>query len=117
VNRSLPHLVARALRVEHAAVVDALVGREREVHGADGLVGAAAGGPGDAAYCKGERRARAPTRPERHLADGGGAHGAVALEGRGAHAELLDLGRVRVGDVAALEPARAAGDVGDARAE
>ncbi len=51
--------------------------------------------------------------PGRHLGRRGLADRAVGGERLRAHAEHLRLGAVRVGDESALEPGRAAGDVGD----
>src|SRR5207248_10975509 len=52
-------------------------------------------------------------RAERHLARGLLADRAVPFDGFGAHAEHLLLGLVRIGDEAALEPRRGAGNRGE----
>ena len=86
----------------------------REAHHADRLSRRSAARPRDA----GDRhrdvaRGCARARPRAIAARGRLRHGAVLERSSRRHAQHLDLGFVRIGDEAAVEPAGAARDVGD----
>src|SRR5437899_10815749 len=79
----------------------------------DRLVGRASGGTRDAGDRDRDVRVAAIERAGGHLADGRLAHGAKPRQRLFANAEELDLGVVRISDEAAIEPLRAARDIGD----
>ena len=83
------------------------------MHEADRLVGAAAAGAGDAGDGDDEIGVGFAERAARHRLGGLAAHRAVFLDGRSRHAEHLLLGLVRIGDEAAIDHVRGAGDVGE----
>ena len=84
-----------------------------EPHEPHRLVRRAAGRTRDAGDGDRDVGAAPRQRARRHLARRRLAHRAEPGERLGAHAEQLDLRLVRIGDESALEPAGAAGDVGD----
>ena len=110
-HRLSPHAFAVALEVL-ASRSHLTPARPGEADRADRLARCAAAGTGDAGDRDGDRAAAAAQRAARHLARGLLAHRAVLRSVPLAHAQHLALGRVRIGDVAALEPVRRARDRG-----
>ena len=82
------------------------------MHEPDRLVGAAAAGTGDAGDGHREIGARMRERAARHGLGGLPADRAVIVERRRRHAQHLLLGLVRIGDEAAIDHVRRAGDFG-----
>ena len=87
--------------------------RSAEPDRADGLLGAATVGSGDAADRQRHVGAGDPQRPFGHLAHGLLADGAESSERAAGDPEVAHLGGVGVGHEAALEPLGAAGDIGE----
>jgi hypothetical protein len=110
---SARRLLAIAVEMEAAHPRIAAAALPRDPHGADGLVGGAAARSGDAGDGHGHRGARVDQRARDHLEHRLLAHRAVADQRLRPHAEERLLGLVGIGRDAAVEPAGAAGDVGD----
>src|SRR3984885_15051807 len=99
----------QALRGKFNSLFTAHAGAEP--YGADRLAGDRAVRPRDAGYGDGKIGTGETQGARRHFARGGLAHRAVLLERAAADSKVTHLGGVRIGDVAALKPLRAAGNV------
>jgi len=91
----------------------AVPGGGGKVHEADRLCGAAAAGAGDAGDGDGEIGVGVAERAARHRFGGFAAYCAVVFERRFGNAEHRALGRIRIGDEAAVDDVGGAGDLGE----
>ena len=116
INDGLPTHLRRGLpanrcRAARTAIPASRPCRPGEPHRADGLVGRAAVGPGNAAHRHGDVAAEPLQRTRGHLADDRLADRTVVRERARTHAEQRHLELVRVGDHTAAEPLRTAGAI------
>ena len=112
-HRLPAHRLAVAVEMEHLGLRVAAAALPAIHTVPTGLSGGAAAGPGDAGHRHRQVAPEVHQRAGHHLDHGLAADRAVLLERLRAHAQQRLLGLVAVGGQAAVEPVRAAGDVGD----
>ncbi len=109
-----PDLAASEIAEQHPLMHNRLVAPAGgEMHKPNRLLRRSAVGPGDAGDGDGKVRVRMGERASGHGARHVLAHRAVPLDQPNWHAEHLALGRVRIGNEAALENVRRAGNGGE----